>query len=79
MSEDRFKDITMLKPDEVEFLEQNCGLSFRRAREAAGEGESIPFWSFLVSDEPLTERDIQIAHEMIAEYENSTRPDPEVG
>lgn len=70
-TEPRLADMTMLKPDEVEFLEKNCGLSFKRAKETSRDG-LVSFWSFLVSNnqEP-TERDLEAAHEMIAEYESS--------
>ena len=44
-------------------------LSHARAWKNASEGEAIPYEAAFVSDEPLTERDIAIADEMIAEYE----------
>jgi uncharacterized phage-associated protein len=44
-------------------------MSHDRAWRNASEGEAIPYEAAFVSDEPLTERDIAIADEMIAEYE----------
>lgn len=44
-------------------------LSHDRAWRNASEGDAIPYEAAFVSDEPLTERDIAIADEMIAEYE----------
>ncbi len=44
-------------------------LSHDRAWGNASEGEAIPYEAAFVSDEPLTERDIAVADEMIAEYE----------
>lgn len=44
-------------------------LSHDRAWSNASEGEAIPYEAAFVSDEPLTERDIAIADDMIAEYE----------
>ncbi len=44
-------------------------LSHDRAWRNASDGEVIPYEAAFVSDEPLTERDIAIAEEMIAEYE----------
>lgn len=44
-------------------------LSHDRVWRNASEGEAIPYEAAFVSDEPLTERDIAIADEMIAEYE----------
>lgn len=44
-------------------------LSHDRAWRNASEGEAIPYEAAFVSDEPLTERDIAIAEDMIAEYE----------
>lgn len=42
--------------------------SHDRAWKAADWYETIPYEAAFVSDEPLTERDVIIAHEMIAEY-----------
>jgi hypothetical protein len=67
----RLADMTMLKPDEAAFIEERCGVSYAAARRAFGEGQPVPFWSFFVSDEPLTGEDIRAAHEMISEYEAS--------
>ncbi|CAN5789844.1 hypothetical protein BH23ACT11_BH23ACT11_29620 [soil metagenome] len=44
-------------------------MSHNKAWKNASEGEAIPYEASFVSDEPLTERDIIIAEEMIAEYE----------
>lgn len=44
-------------------------LSHDRAWRNASEGEAIPYEAAFVSDEPLTERDVAIADEMIAEYQ----------
>lgn len=44
-------------------------LSHDRAWRNASEGDTIPYEAAFVSDEPLTERDIAISDEMIAEYE----------
>lgn len=44
-------------------------LSHDRAWRNTPEGEVIPYEAAFVSDEPLTERDIAIAEDMIAEYE----------
>ncbi len=44
-------------------------LSHDKAWRNASEGEPIPYEAAFVSDEPLTERDIAIADEMIAKYE----------
>lgn len=44
-------------------------LSHDRAWKNALEGEVIPYEAAFVSDEPLTDHDIAIAEEMIAEYE----------
>lgn len=44
-------------------------MSHDRAWRNASEGEVIPYEAAFVSDEPLTERDIAIAEDMIAEYE----------
>lgn len=44
-------------------------LSHDRAWKNAAEGEVIPYEAAFVSDEPLTEHDVAIAEEMIAEYE----------
>lgn len=45
--------------------------SHDRAWEAADWYEAIPYEAAFVSDEPLTERDVIIAREMIAEYERA--------
>ncbi|MDP9409603.1 MAG: Panacea domain-containing protein [Actinomycetota bacterium] len=44
-------------------------ISHDRAWRNASEGETIPYEAAFISDEPLTERDVAIAEEMIAEYE----------
>lgn len=44
-------------------------MSHDRAWRNASEGKPIPYEAAFVSDEPLTERDIAVADEMIAEYE----------
>jgi Protein of unknown function (DUF4065) len=46
-------------------------LSHDRAWKAAEWYETIPYEAAFVSDEPLTERDVIIAHEMIEEYERA--------
>lgn len=46
-------------------------LSHDRAWKNASEGEAIPYEAAFVSDEALTEHDLAIAEEMIAEYERS--------
>lgn len=45
--------------------------SHDRAWKAAGWFEAIPYEAAFVSDEPLTGRDVIIAHEMIEEYERA--------
>lgn len=47
--------------------------SHDRAWRAIGHHELIPYEAAFVSDEELTERDIDVAHEMIAEYEEYER------
>jgi hypothetical protein len=44
-------------------------LSHDRTWRNASEGEEVPYEAAFVSDEPLTEQDIAIADELIAEYE----------
>lgn len=58
--------IRMLWPRSAHEVSQ---LSHDRAWKNASEGEAIPYEAAFVSDEPLTERDVAIAEEMIAEYE----------
>lgn len=50
-------------------------LSHDRAWRNASEGDAIPYEAAFVSDEPLTQRDIDIANEMIAEYERFEQSD----
>lgn len=47
--------------------------SHDRAWEAASSYECIPYEAVFVSDEELTERDIEVGREMIAEYEEYER------
>lgn len=48
-------------------------LSHNRAWQSATWGEQLPYESIFVSDEPPTEMDIAVAHDMIAEYESFQR------
>lgn len=61
-------NITILKPNEISFLEKNCGLSFEFAKKFAGEDGRVPFWSFLMYDRPLSEQEITRAHELAREH-----------
>lgn len=50
-------------------------LSHDRAWSNSSEGEAIPYEAAFVSDEPLTEHDVALADEMIAEYERFEQSD----
>lgn len=50
-------------------------LSHDRAWRNASKGDTIPYEAAFVSDEPLTERDVDVANEMISEYERFEQPD----
>lgn len=64
MSKYQFDDVTMLKPDEVQFLERYCGLDFTRIKEIVGEGQLVPFWGFTIYDRELTDDDVRVAYEI---------------
>jgi hypothetical protein len=48
-------------------------VSHDRAWKAVGDYETIPYEAAFISDQPLSDRDIAIAYEMIAEYEEYER------